>query len=130
MITWRKITREDYNCILLDWWKAWDFPAPALEYLPVGYIINNNGVDVYAGFLYYTGTQIAWMEFVVSNRNASPELKKGCLEKLIDVISTIAKNEGVKVLFTSTVDMAFCNSLKKNDFVIGDVGNIQLTKTL
>lgn len=131
MITWRKITTEDYKCILIDWWKAWDWDfIPAIEDCPEGYIISKDGVDTYAGFLYYSGTSIAWMGFNVSNRKASLEEKRGCFEKLIDVISIIAKSRGVKMIFANSQNMDYCNSLKKNGFIIGDVGVTHLIKKL
>lgn len=131
MITWRKISVSDYNNILVKWWKdnGWTTP-PTLDYLPEGYMVSNDGKDAYAGFIYYTGTKIAWFEFIVSNYHLEPTLKRGCLEKLIDVVSIIAKDKGVDVLFTSTNNMGYCNSLKKNGFVVGDKEIIQLTKKL
>lgn len=131
MITWRKITTEDYKCILIDWWKAWDWDfIPTMEDCPEGYIVSKDGVDTYAGFLYYSGTSIAWMGFTVSNRKASLEERKGCFEKLVDVISIIAKSRGVKMIFANSQNMDYCNSLKKNGFIVGDVGVTHLIKKL
>jgi hypothetical protein len=130
-ITWRKVTTEDYNNILLKWWKEWGWETPpTVDMLPKGYIVSKDGIDTYAGFVYYTGTTLAWMEFIISNKDATPQQRRGCLEKLIDVISTIAKENGVVSLFTSTNDISFRNSLLKNDFVIGDDNTIQLTKKI
>lgn len=129
MITWRKTTVEDYNCILTEWWKDNNWTPPPLNVLPVGYIVSKDGVDIYAGFVYYTGTPIAWMEFVVGNKKATVEQKKGGLEKLIDIISTIAKDKGVMSLFTSTTQI-FANGLVKNGFEITDKNCVQLLKNL
>lgn len=129
MITWRHITKEDYNCILVDWWKDNSFPPPPLRVLPGGYIISKDGVDIYAGFVYYTGTPIAWLEFVVGNKKATLEQKKGGLEKLVDIVSTIAKDKGVTSLFVSTVQ-SFANSLVKTGFNITDKDCVQLIKNL
>lgn len=130
-LEWRHITVDDYNCILLDWWKAWGWPEPpTLDMLPEGYLISNDGVPIYAGFIFYTGTTIGWLEFVVSNRTASPAQRREGLGYLIEVISNIAKYKGVKVLFTSTNYSAFKNSLMKQGFEIGDTDVFQLTKKL
>jgi hypothetical protein len=130
-ITWRKVTIDDYNNILLKWWSDWGWEqAPTLDMLPEGYIINKDGIDVYAGFIYYTGTTLAWVEYIISNKEATPQQRRGGLEKLIDVISIIAKHKGVNALFTSTTNQSFGNSLQKNGFVIGDTGNLQLIKKI
>ena len=129
-MNWRKVKYEDYQNILTPWWTSHNWEAPPLEFLPEGYIVSNNGIDVYASFIYYTGTSIAWLEFTVCNPDAKIEDKKGCLEYLISIISTIAKDKGVKVLFTST-DKVFANALKKRGgFEIKDKECIQLIKTL
>jgi hypothetical protein len=127
---WRKITTEDYN-MLCSWWKDWGWTSPpTMDMLPQGYMITKDGIGIYAGFLYYTGTTIAWLEFVVCNKDASIEQRKGCLEKLINVVSTIAKDKGIVSIFTSTNNKAYCNSLIKNNFIIGDSNTFQLIKNL
>ena len=128
---WRAITREDYYEILIKWWEDWAFPVPPIENLPKdGIIISKNGVDLYAGFIYYTGTSLAWAEYFVSNKEAPVELKRGSFERLIDIMGILAKDKGVKALFTSTVLGVFKNTLVKAGFEIGDVGNYQLVKRI
>lgn len=130
-LTWRKATVKDYDNVLSQWWKDWDWPiVPTLGMLSDGYIVSKDGIDIYAGFIFYTGTTIGWIEFIVSNKKTTPEQKRGGFEKLIDVISVIAKDKGVSILFTSTNDKPFINSLKKTGFDKGDEGVTQLTKQL
>jgi len=130
MITWRKITKRDYQDILVLWWEDHKWEAPILESLPEGYIVSKDGVDTYATFIYFTGTVIAWMEFTVCNPNATLELKKDCLEYLIQVVGTIAKDRGAKVIFTST-GQSFANALSgRGGFSVNDKNCVQLTKIL
>ena len=126
---WRFINQDDYENILKLWWKNWGFPIPPIENLPkTGIMISKDGVDVYAGFIYYTGTALAWAEYFVSNKTVAVEYKRGALERLVDIMCIISKEKGVKCLFTSTVLDSFKNSLTKAGFQIGDVGNYQLVK--
>ena len=129
MITWGKVTIDDYNKTLVRWWEEYNWTPPPLECLPNGYIIFNNETPIYAGFIFYTGTPLAWLEFVIGNKKASVEQKKGGLLKLVDVISTIAKDKGVTSLFVST-NVVFANGLAKTGFNITDKGCIQLIKNL
>lgn len=130
-IEWRKITIKDYET-LFDWWIDWGWEKPpTLEMLSnYGYIVSKDGVDMYAGFLYFTGSSMAWLEFVVCNKNATPEQRRGCLDKLIEVVTIIAKDKCAKSIFTSTNNPAFVNSLMKLDFTKGDIGVTQLIKNI
>lgn len=128
---WRYITIDDYEGLLTDWWDAWKFPRPTLDMLPKdGIIISKDGVDLYAGFIYYTGTSVAWVEYIVANKEAPRELRSGGLDRLIDIISTIVKTKGVNKLITSTVSESFVNSLVKCGFGVGDTNLTQLLKII
>jgi hypothetical protein len=132
MINWRKIESGDYP-LLVQWWKDWGWEAyPSPQMLPSsGYMVyeEESGIPLYVGFIYYTGTVMAWVEYIVSNKDAKPEQKRGALEYLLNVISTIAKENGIEVLFTSTANDAFVNSLKKCRFDATEK-NTQLIKNL
>ena len=126
---WEFLNNNSYETIC-NWWADWDWGvAPTAEMLPrVGIIVYNNTTPVYAGFLYETGTTIGWLEYVVSNKNASVAERRGGLGYLIETVGTIAKTKGIKTLFTSTLNKAFVQSLKKEGFSIGDEGMTQLIK--
>lgn len=130
---WRFLTSGDWG-ILEKWWSDWGWPQPpTLDMLPSdAFLVYNTETEmpVYAGFLYSTGTSIGWVEYIVSSRTATIESKRGGLEYLMNVISTIAKYKGMTCLFTSTVKQSLSNSLQKSGFEEGDTGAIQLIKTL
>lgn len=126
---WRFLQTEEELLMIQQWWKEWGFPIPERHQLSKNAIIlSKENVDVYAGFIYYTGTSMAWVEFVVSNKSAPIELKRGALERLMDIISILAKEKGVLSLFTSTNNEAYKNSLLKAGFTVGDVNTYQLIK--
>lgn len=118
---WRFIKLEDYDDIAW-WWKKHNksefFPKTSLP--RYGVIISNGGMDTYAGFLYLTGTNLAWVSTIVSNPLAGHEDKKGGIEKLFDVMETVAKINGVEFLFGSTNVKPLVNSYKKNGFTETD----------
>lgn len=128
---WRYASSDDYDSILLRWWGEWGFPAPPKDCLPErGIIVSDGEGDLYGGFLYLTDGGIGWMEWVVSNRSAAPGRKRGALEYLVEVLSGMAKEEGMLMVFTSTTLPGFVNGLKKCGFGMGDTGVYQLVKTL
>lgn len=124
------ITDNDYN-LLCEWWNAWKFPPPPKDCLPRnGLIVYNEDIPVYAGFLYFTDSNIAWMEWVVSNKNCPVVKKKGGLQYLVSLMSEMARSAGMKYLYTSTVRPEFVNSLNKCGFITGDTGVSQLIRRL
>ena len=125
--------------MLHDWWTKQNFPPPPMYALPPnGVLVYSNIVKdyVYAGFLYLTDVKsIAWMEFVVSNPylNKVPSAKRGGLEELVDEMSHLAKKATkgkCSVIFTTTNNPSFVNSLKKSNFEVGDTDTYQLLKTI
>ena len=126
---WREVTKEDYYEVLVKWWEDWGWTPPPIHSLPKGFIVSKDGVDLYAGFIYFTGTTIAWFEWIVSNKNAPIELRKGALDRLVDIISIIAKEKGVLSLFSTTNSSSFKNSLIKSGFGVTDEGVFNLTRS-
>lgn len=128
---WRYVSREDYNGVLTRWWGEWEFPAPPVECLPErGIVVSDKQGDLYAGFLYLTDGGIGWIEWVVSDRKATPARKRGALEYLTGLLSGMAREEGMLLVFTSTNRPGFVNGLKKCGFVPGDSNMHQLVKGL
>lgn len=128
---WRFVTEDDLQNVLIPWWSAWKFPVPPVKCLPErGVIVSDEEGDLYGGFLYLTDGRIGWMEWVVSNKGASVKRRRGALLYLIEILSKMAKEEGMVLLFTSTVLEGFRNSLNKCGFMPGDSGMYQLIKSL
>lgn len=128
--------KKKHYHMLEQWWNEQNFPPPPAYLLPVGILVYSEAAKdyIYAGFLYTTDMKfIAWMEFVVSNPrfNRVPDLRRGGLEELVDAMGFLAKKLTKKkctMLFTSTNNPAFVNSLKKSNFEVGDKDTYQLIK--
>lgn len=133
MFCWRKITALDYP-LLEVWWRQWNWEtAPTMDMLPVdGVLVYDfeTNIPLYAGFLYDTNTSIGWIEYIVSNKNASTEMKRGGMQYLCDTLATIAKYKNMTTLFSSTVNNSLVQSLKKAGFVVGDKNVTQMIKIL
>lgn len=128
---WRYLEQGDYG-MLKTWWEDWGWTPPPIDALPVGFLVyvQETGVPVYAGFLYETGTTIGWMEFIVSNKNASVSDRRGGLDYLIQLISTIAKSRGIKTLYSSVSNKGLMKNMTNNGFDITDKNMTNLIKIL
>jgi len=93
---------EEYVTVC-SWWGKHGFPIVPPQSLPsTGYMAFNKDYDICAGYLYLMREgNFGWMEFLVSNPDATKEIKADAFKELIDVITEIAKGMGVEVLLTS-----------------------------
>lgn len=100
----RLLTDEDYP-VLENWWKFFRFPAPPKEYLPLdgkgGIIITKDGIDICAGFIFFTNSKMAWLEYIVSNPEYREKDRKDAIQSVITELTEIAKRQGFKAVFTS-----------------------------
>ena len=57
----RKLNSEDYDSILVKWWKDWRWTAPPKDFLPNngegGFIVYDKGTPVCAGYMYVTNSK-------------------------------------------------------------------------
>lgn len=125
---------EDHYPILKGWWDAQWPVAPNLEILSkLGVIVKDENDYLYGMFLYYSGSPIVWLEFIVSNPDVEPSRKRGALNFGIENICSIGKevfSKDIKYVFSSSNNPGFINSMKKCGFVKGDENVIQLIKTI
>jgi len=94
---------QDYNT-LVKWWTDWEFGTVPKECLPPdGIIVEEDGKPVCAGGLYIgVGTQFAFMEWVVADKRANKRDVHKALKICIDAIITLAKDKGMKLVYTAT----------------------------
>ncbi len=87
----------DYH-IICSWWRQHNWPAIAKEFLPAtGYIVDG----VCAGFLYKTDSKIAWIEYIISNKECDKSVRNDGLDILINKLLDVANEDGFKAIFTS-----------------------------
>jgi hypothetical protein len=116
----RYIEQSDYE-MLVDWWKFWKFPAPPIEMLPdSGVIVNKDGIDICAGFIYFTNSKTCWIEFIVSNPNVrQKEDRREAITNVIDILCSIGKNNGYTIAYTSLKNESLQNKYLECGFIEG-----------
>lgn len=125
----RLLKENDYEQ-LVDWWKFWRFPAPPKECLPdngtCGLMITKDGIDICAGFIYFTNSKIAWIEFIVSNPDYKAKDRQNAIEILITELSNIISNKDYHIIFTSLKNENLINRFESCGFVKGTGGSTEM----
>lgn len=130
----RVLNPKDYDK-LTEWWKWWRFPVVDRSLLPDngcgGFMVESDGVELVAGFLYFTNSSFALCEYIVSNPEVKDkELRNESIKFLIDEISKEAKANGVKALFTVVKNKNLEDKYLESGYVLGSKGSNELIKIL
>lgn len=137
LVIWkaRLLEPKDYE-VLVDWWKTWRFTPPPRQFLPdngtCGVMLEDStGRQYCAGFLYFTNSKAAWLEFIVSNpeiRNKS--IRKEMLTQLIDNLGQFALGNEVEWLFSSVKNKSLIERFTDAGFTTGSKGTVEMIKRL
>lgn len=104
MYSLRQLSEDDYS-VLCEWWKWHRFPAPPQDCLPdngkCGIMLMKDGVNICAGFLYFTNSKMCWLEFIISNPQYRQPDRKDAIRQLIEELGGLASRKGFKAVFTS-----------------------------
>jgi len=118
----RYLIESDYE-LLCKWWKAFRWAAPPRDFLPQngtgGLMIENNGVPVVAGFIYFTNSAVAWSEFIISNFDYKEEDRKEAIKILIMELSELARKKGSKYVYTVVKNQNLKKAYKEIGFLDG-----------
>lgn len=99
----RFLKEDDYE-VLCQWWKAWRWTAPPRDFLPEngtgGIMVQKDGVNIVAGFVYFTNSAIAWSEFIISNFDYKDKDRKEAIKILIYELNELSKSKGSKYIYT------------------------------
>lgn len=131
----RQTTQEDYDT-LVEWWNYYKFPPPALEFLPDEgtcglMVMDQDGNEICAGFLYETNSKVCWMELIVANPEVKDKkVRKDALEYLIDNLAYLAQDWGYGWIFTSVSHPSLTERYKECGFKVGTTGTTEMIKQL
>lgn len=131
----RQLEPNDYEDILIGWWKDWRWTAPPKDSLPEegvgGVMVYDGDTPVCAGFLYITNSKIAWVEWVVSNFQYKDRSKrKEAISLLVDTLTETARNMGFKYSYAVLKNENLINTYKDIGYTIGSSNNIEMIKKL
>jgi hypothetical protein len=120
----RWLNDDDYTT-LKKWWEDNRFTPPPKDCLPENgsggiMVSNQDGIDVCAGFLYFTNSKIAWLEFVVADFNYREDDRNSLIIYLIECLKETAKSSGFNHIFTSVKSKSLMEKYESCGFTKGD----------
>jgi hypothetical protein len=118
---------KDYDD-LKAWWIKQSWEPVQRQFLPkIGFIEPG----LAAGFLYLADSgNMAWIEWIVGNPDASHEDRGPALDNIIDGLAAAAKLAGALVVFTSATHPRLIERYKEHKFMITDSNVTHLIRGL
>ena len=125
---------EDYDNILLGWWKQWNWTPPQRDFLPQdgtgGLMVWDKDMPVCAGFIYSTNSKVAWIDWVVSNKNFREKPhRKDALHLLVQTLTDVAINAKNKYVYAHNNNINLINTFINNGYLKGS-NSTELIKNL
>ena len=129
----RDLKENDYET-LCEWWRWWRWVPVVKEALPDngtgGFMVEHNGIEVCAGFLYSTNSNICMIEWTISNYKVkNKNIRKEALQTLIQSLSEKAKKLGFKLIFTFLVNENLKQKFENQGFMYSNKP-IEMIKTI
>jgi hypothetical protein len=94
-------------------------------------MVSKDGEDICAGFVYFTNSKTAWIEYIISNPNyKNREDRKNALNMLINVLSIYVEQEGYKYIYTSLKNKHLIDRYEDCGFLSGDKNCQEMIKIL
>jgi hypothetical protein len=134
-LTLRKLNEKDYEDILLKWWSDWNWKAPEKDFLPDngvgGIIVFDEEIPVCAGFMYLTNSSVAWIDWIISNKEyrKKPQ-RKEAIQLLIAALTNIAKDSGSKYGYALIKNKSLIDVYEDFGYIKGDSYTSEMIKVL
>jgi hypothetical protein len=130
-LTIRQLNENDYQDILVDWWKQWGWTAPEKDFLPDdgmgGYIVYDEEIPICAGFIYVTNSRVAWVDWIISNKEYRGK-RKEAITMLIDTLTNLSKMSGSKYVFSNNNNRFLINYFIESGYIVGCKNSVELIK--
>ena len=108
----RTLLKEDYE-ELCSWWERWDWPILSKDMLPgegtSGVMVSKDNINIVAGFLYWSNSDLVWLDWIISNPDYKDEDKKQAIELLIQTAEEMVKSAGKKYMMSISRSKSLLN---------------------
>mgnify|MGYP003632375091 CR=1 FL=1 len=132
----RKLEESDWDTLVSLWsmWPEWKKTIPTKDLLPEngtgGYIVEKGDEAVMAGFLYTTNSKVAWVEWIVSNKDYRGNDRKEALELLISGIEHVAKESGYSIILSIARSKGLIHTFKELNYTVDDSPSFEVAKKI
>lgn len=108
---------------VMHWWKERGWPERAIDQVSnQGYVVMKGNKKICAGWLFVCNGPWAWLEFIVSNPDASLRERALGLEMLVKFGLEVAKSAGYNIVTANLSSKGLIKLFEKCGFSKGDVG--------
>lgn len=131
----RELNESDYDDILVGWWKQWGWVAPKRDFLPNdgkgGVIVYDEDVPVCAGFMYITNSKVAWVDWIISNKEYTKKpQRKDAIKLLVSELTEICKLTGSKYSYALIKNESLINTYEDLGYIQGSTYTKEMIKIL
>jgi hypothetical protein len=129
----RKLDENDYDQTLVGWWNDWGWTPPSKDFLPDngagGMMVLDGDEPVCAGFIYITNSKVAWVDWIISNKNyrKKPQ-RRQALEFLIETLTDMSQNTGYKYIYALIKNPSLIETYEKFGYLKGDTYTSEMIK--
>jgi RimJ/RimL family protein N-acetyltransferase len=131
----RALNENDYEEILTGWWTQWGWKAPFQDFLPDngkgGLLVLDGDIPVCAGFMYLTNSRVAWVDWIISNKEYTNRAgRKEALRLLVDSLTNICKSTGAKYVYALIKNESLIKTYEEIGYLKGDSYTNEMIKVL
>ena len=129
----RRLRESDWES-LIQWWKWWKWNPLPKEYMPDnglgGLMVEKNNIPIVAGFIYFTNSKGALLEWIVSNPKYKEKDRKKAIELLIMGAEEVCKAQGFKYMFTIGRNKHLIEVHKKLNWSVDNTPSYEIIKII
>tara|TARA_R100001463_G_scaffold76672_3_gene130819 strand:- start:243 stop:653 length:411 start_codon:yes stop_codon:yes gene_type:complete len=119
------LQHEDYDKILVPWWKQWNWTPPQRDFLPEhgtgGLMVWAGKTPVCAGFVYNTNSKVGWVDWIISNKEYRHPINRAqALDLLILTLGEICKKQDKKYSYALLRHKKLIKTYEKLGYRAGD----------
>lgn len=131
----RELNENDYEEILVGWWKQWKWMAPKKDFLPQdgkgGMIVYDGEIPVCAGFIYATNSKVAWVDWIISNKEYTKKpQRKDAIKLLVSSLTSICEISGNKYIYALIKNESLIKTYQELGYVNGSTYTTEMIKIL
>ena len=130
----RRLKEDDWET-LCSWWDAWpEWVNPPKDFLPDngtgGLMVYKHNTPIVAGFIYYTNSKGALLEWIISNPEYRDDDRNDAIELLIKGAEQVLKDQGIMHVFTIGRNQKLIDTHKKLGWTADPSPSYEITKNL
>jgi hypothetical protein len=131
----KELSETDYDDILVGWWKQWGWEPPKRDFLPNdgkgGIIVYDDDTPICAGFMYLTNSKVAWVDWIISNKEYTNKLqRRDAIKLLVSALTEICKKSGSKYSYALIKNESLIGMYEELGYIKGDSYTNEMIKIL